>query len=231
MKLFFIISLLNFNLLFAQNNTLSKELQIIFLNAVSSLKTKDRNFNKILKQTSRLNRKEICLKLMTDYKITDPKTAYMGANCLLFNGYGDLSIPFFVNFSINGDNKKYLNGRMGYGWLHAGDWYNVGPKVFTKMTQGKDLFTWVQKQMQDEVLNHPKKYDSRVIVQTLKSILREKSRSHPLSEEDEKIIKTCQDIRINLKNYQCKFNRKSKDLTDCTISKSINKKLVECKVK
>ena len=115
---------------------------------------KQKDMRPILLDLSRSDRKVVCLKIMNSKG--DPMFSYNGANCLLYNGYGDLSIPFFTEFLYNGNNEKYLNSRMGYGWLHSADWYKVGASVLSKMTEHKPLHLWMKEKIQEEVLKHPR---------------------------------------------------------------------------
>ena len=167
-------------------------------------------FTEILLPIQRSERKEICLKVLNTYKDTNPKVAYTAANCLLYNGYGDLAIPLFTRYLYNGYNEKYFNKRIGYGWLHNTNWYKVDDKILTNMLEGLDFYTWVTKKIDLEVLAHPKTYGEKA----LSSILKHKLKK-VLTKEEKRLFEECLTPVIHIDKYQCNFNKKLKKLEHC----------------
>lgn len=204
-----------------QADTLSAEQQVAYTKIVDQQEMKS-----ILLDLPRSDRKGVCLKIM--HSKTDPLLSYKGANCLLYNGYGDLSIPFFTAFLYNGNNEKYLNGRMGYDWLHSADWYKVGDDVLSDMTDQKSLYIWVQEKIQQEVLAHPKKYGDQALSQVIKTQFRKHIKENPLSHFDKKTLKDCKNIIFFYDNYSCLFDKKTKKFKQCKESAKQDKTSIAC---
>jgi len=188
---------------------------------------KQKDMRPILLDLSRSDRKVVCLKIMNSKG--DPMFSYNGANCLLYNGYGDLSIPFFTEFLYNGNNEKYLNSRMGYGWLHSADWYKVGASVLSKMTEHKPLHLWMKEKIQEEVLKHPSRYGEKALSNVIKKQFITYTKEHPLSNNDKKILKECKNIFISFNNYSCYFDKKTKKFQQCKKSIKLKMYSISCK--
>jgi hypothetical protein len=186
-------------------------------------------FRDVLLPIKRIERKAICLKALKAYEETNPIVAYSAANCLLYNGYGDLAIPLFARYVYNGNNEKYFNKRIGYDWLHAGNWYNVDPKILTDMLEGLEFYTWTTKQIENEVLMHQKLYGQKAFANVLKQKMRKVLAEKPLSPQEEKSFKSCLNIFIHIDAYTCKFNKKTKKLEACQQALTKHPSTFECK--
>ena len=206
-----------------------------FLNANSMSIQQQDAYTKILKQKDmkpilldlpRSDRKIICLKIMNS--TGDPMFSYNGANCLLYNGYGDLTIEFFTTFLYNGNNEKYLSSRMGYDWLHSADWYKVGASVLSKMTEQKPLHVWMNEKMQEEVLKHPNKYPDEALSHVIKKQFISYTKEHPISNSDKNIFKQCKNIMISFNNYSCSFDKRTKKFKQCKQSSKLKKYSIWC---
>lgn len=187
-----------------------------------------RDFINLIKTLKITNRKEVCFTIMNQLQKSDPVSAFTAANCLIYNGFGKSAIPFLTDFSFNGNNEKYLHGRMGYGWLHSGDWYEVGKEALSKMTNGDDLFTWIQQEIRNETLAHPKLYGPKAISSTIKQLLRLELKNKPLTPIQKEIQKNCKSPIINLSGYSCKFDKKTMQLVDCFIKDVSGLELIGC---
>ena len=191
-----------------------------------------KNQIKTLMTLARSERKKICYKLMKSFGVSNPKLAYFAADCLLYNGYGKLAIPFFTEFSTNGNNKKFMNGRMGYEWLHAGDIYEVGGDVLYEMTEGKNFYAWISHGIQDETLNNFEQYNelnSDFVSSILKQIFREEVKLNPMSDEQKNTVKNCQKIMVHIRDFTCEIDHKNrKKYKNCVRDEASTNKLIEC---
>ena len=142
---------------------LSTRQQLIYMQVKDLITQKNgggiKQFIDILLREKREDRGKVCRKVMDDSRIKNPIASYTAANCLLYNGYGKQAIPLFTEFLFNGNNEKYMNGRIGYGWLHSADWYKVG-KVLPDMTNNQPIYEWVISEIRKEVISRPSKYKS-----------------------------------------------------------------------
>ena len=147
----------------AYSDQFTEKQQLIYIQVKDLITQKDDGgmikFKDILMKESREDRGVICRKVMDYTRVKNPVASYAAANCLLYNGYGEQAIPLFSEFLFNGNNKKYLNGRMGYGWLHSADWYKVG-NVLSEMTKNQSMYEWVISEIKKEVISQPDKYTS-----------------------------------------------------------------------
>ena len=216
------ISLL-FTLIFSflQAETLSLTQQKVYDEILNK-----KEMREVLLQLPRENRKAVCLKIMN--LKDDPILSYKAANCLLYNGYGELSIPLFTEYLYNGYNEKYLNKRMGYGWLHSADWYKVGEEVLSTMTAQEALYPWIEKRIQEEILKHPNKYGERAIADVIKKQFIQYTKEHPLNDLDKQTLKSCQNITLFFYNYTCHFDKKEKKFSQCKKESSHHKHLISC---
>lgn len=210
-----------------------KKLDSIIKQATQILQKKvkfhgSRDFISLIKTIKRNDRKYVCQKIMNDLKKVDPVSSFTAANCLLYNGFGNSAIPFFTEFSSNGNNEKYLHGRMGYGWLHSGDWYEVGEDVLKNMTQGLDLFTWIQNKIRQETLNHPKKYGPIAMSNAMRQLLRLRVRKTTLTVEQKALQNKCKSPIINLAGYTCKFDKTTRRFVDCVAKDVSGLDLIGC---
>ena len=185
-------------------------------------------FTDILLPIKRVERKEICLKLVKTYKDTNPKVAYHAANCLLYNGYGNLAIPLFSRYIYNGYNKKYFNNRIGYGWLHAANWYKIDTNILSKMLDGLDFYPWVTQEINNEILSHPHKYPSQAVPSVLKQKLRQRLKEKPMTTKEKQIFAQCPHIKIFIENYICQYDKKTNGLVSCHKSDTVTNTLLGC---
>ena len=188
-----------------------------------------RAFTDILLPIKRVERKEICLKLVKTYENTNPKVAYHAATCLLYNGYGNLAIPLFSRYIYNGYNEKYFNNRIGYGWLHAANWYKIDTKILKEMLHGLDFYPWVTQEINNEILKHPSSYPSEAIPSVLKQKLHQRLKEKPMTPKEKQIFEQCSHIEIFIENYICQYDKNTKKLVSCHKSNTFRNKLLTCK--
>lgn len=186
-------------------------------------------FTDILLPIKRVERKEICLKVMDEYKTSNPKVAYAAANCLLYNGYGNLAIPLFTRYIYNGYNEKYFNKRIGYDWLHAANWYKVDPKILSNMLEGLEFYSWITKQIETEVIMHKKLYGQSAFANVLKQKMRKILAKKPLDAQEKKSFQNCLNIFIHIDGHTCKFSKESKKLEECQKSLKKYPSTFECR--
>ena len=186
-------------------------------------------FTDVLLPIKRVERKEICLKLLNTYRDSNPRVAYSAANCLLYNGYGKLAIPLFARYIYNGNNEKYFHKRIGYGWLHAGNWYKVDPTILENMLNGLDFYAWVGKKIEAEVLMHPTLYGQKALDNVIKNKMRTKLTQTPLTKDEEKSLKNCSLIFIHIDTYTCKLNKKNNKLEVCQQTNKKYPTILECR--
>lgn len=188
----------------------------------------------IIKDIKREERKDVCIELINRNKIKNPVLAYTSANCLLYNWYWELAIPFFVEFLINWNNKKYLNDRMWYDWLHSADWYWVWGDILSDMTWWEWMYEWVISEMNKKMKIYLKASENHTFddkfINTMATMVF-KSELKKISKEEltntEMSVKNCNNTIINIEDYKCDIDLSNKKLHNCKIW-NIWKKMVEC---
>jgi len=185
-------------------------------------------FTDVLIPIKREERRDVCRKVLETYETKNPKVAYHAANCLIYNGYKESAIPLFTKYIYNGYNKKYFNGRIGYGWVHASNWYKIDEKILKQMVNGMDFYEWIKKEISTEVLQHSSNYSTEAISAVLKKLLQEKLTTNPMSKDDKTLLKECSNIKINIENFSCTFDKKDKVLKSCYENNVSSNKLLVC---
>ena len=155
-----------------------------------------------LSNKTREEKKVICENKMNENINTHPKIAYQAANCLLYNGYGELSIPLFSAYLTNGFNKKYFDNRFGYSWLQVKNPYKINPIFLKEMTGGKEIFNWIGDEINKELHLNYKKYNLE-----LKDLLKRDydimKRTKKLPKVESFRLEVCDKAIVNINNIKC----------------------------
>lgn len=229
-KTIFLVLLIMSSQLFSENFNSKAYYQLISELQIQDDKVGNLSaFTDVLLPIKRIERKEICLKLLNTYTDSNPMVAYSAANCLLYNGYGKLAIPLFARYIYNGNNEKYFHKRIGYDWLHAGNWYKVDPAILENMLDGMDFYAWVEGKIEAEVLMHPTLYGQKALANVIKHKMRTKLTETPLTENEQKSFKNCSHIFVHIDTYTCKINKENGQPEACQQTDKKYPSVLECR--